>query len=536
MHGLLRNVRFYVLSFSIVFSLLIFLWVKLTVASSSSQIIQLEESYGVLAVCFLYLALLAGPFCYRFKSFPYTSAYLHSRRAIGVSTFYFAFLHTWISFFDQLGGFAGLNFLSNYYIFAIVLGFVALVIFFFLTITSLDKAVKAMHFSNWKLLHRFIYLAGILVLIHIVLLGAHYSDLSNTLPLITFLGLVFLLYLEEPRFYKFIKKVFPQKPVPQLIRSGVVAGLFVSVIFYMYTNVIMPLTSPQATGTSFSVHAAHEAMTQAAMQDMQMGIVSDSPNAKTLPGLDGDRTKRFTVSMISDPINPQPNEDVTIHFQIYDANSGNRVTYFRLLYTQLMHMIVVNSNLTYFKHIHPMQDGQDFAITTQFPKNDMYHLYIQFQPLGGIEQQMAFTIPVGTVPSKLSYSNAAPDNNQTKKFGDYKVSMDTHGPLQALAMTRADQQISLTLTDAETGYPVKNLKPYLGSFGHLTLINEKTFDFIHVHPADSTPPLPDANGGPKVDFLPMGIYSPFKPGIYRAFAEFNPNNTLFTADFTVQLR
>jgi hypothetical protein len=67
------------------------------------------------------------------------------------------------------------------------------------------------------------------------------------------------------------------------------------------------------------------------------------------------------------------------------------------------------------------------------------------------------------------------------------------------------------------------------------MINEKTFDFIHVHPFSLTVPPPGANGGPTIDFLPIGIYGPFKPGVYHAFAEFNPNNELFTADFTVKI-
>jgi len=91
------------------------------------------------------------------------------------------------------------------------------------------------------------------------------------------------------------------------------------------------------------------------------------------------------------------------------------------------------------------------------------------------------------------------------------------------------------IKDAKTGKSVTNLKPYLASFGHLTMINQKTFDFIHVHPYNLTAPPADASGGPTVDFLPIGIYGPFKPGIYRAFAEFNPDNKLFTADFTMKV-
>jgi hypothetical protein len=67
------------------------------------------------------------------------------------------------------------------------------------------------------------------------------------------------------------------------------------------------------------------------------------------------------------------------------------------------------------------------------------------------------------------------------------------------------------------------------------MINTKTFDYIHVHPNDLTVPKPNQNGGPKVEFMPLGLYGPITPGIYRVFGQFNPNNELFTSDFTIKI-
>src|SRR5258708_28105916 len=128
------------------------------------------------------------------------------------------------------------------------------------------------------------------------------------------------------------------------------------------------------------------------------------------------------------------------------------------------------------------------------------------------------------------------DTNLTKVFGSYEVTLNTHGGLKASDMTLGNDMLSFTIKDAKTKQPITNLKPYLASFGHVTMINEKTYDFLHVHPYSVVIPQPNASSGPTVDFLPIGIYGPFKPGIYRAFAEFNPNGKVFTADFTVQVR
>lgn len=528
MRDLLYNIRFYVLSASIILSLAIYLWIVSTISLGISQTAKLVEVYGLLSIIYLYLTLLAGPFCYTFRSFPYREQYLKARRSLGVATFYFAFLHTAISFFGQLGGFAGFGFLDNNYLLAVVIGFIALFIFSLLAITSFDYFVAKLSFPKWKLLHRFVYLAGILVLVHTVMLGTHFSTFSDFIPQLTFLGLVFLLLLEAPRFDKYLRKFIP---IPQFGISFVITAVVMSV---MYFTIISPLISSSTSAVSFDIHSAHKLLAQQALEQQLPQTIGGLDISK-IPGLNGDRNKRYTVSMTTDQTNPQPGQDVTIHFKIYDASTGFPVSFFHILFAKTMHFIIVNSDLTYFSHIHPTENDQGvFSITTQFPKNDQYHLYIEFWPFGGIEQQIGFTLPVGDVPT-MATSKAQPDTDKTKTFGNYAVSVDTHGALLASAMSVGQQTLSFTIKNAKTGKSVTNLKPYLASFGHLTMINKKTFDFIHVHPYSLNVPQANANGGPTVDFLPIGIYGPFKPGVYRMFAEFNPDNHLFTADYTVKI-
>ncbi|HWY80244.1 MAG TPA: ferric reductase-like transmembrane domain-containing protein [Candidatus Sulfotelmatobacter sp.] len=524
MKNLFYNSRFYILTGSIALSLTIYLWIFATVSLGLSRIALLVEAYGLISIVYLYFTLLAGPFCYIFRSFPYREQYLKARRALGVITFYFAFLHTAISYFGQLGGFTGFGFLDNDTLIAVVLGFIALFIFFLLAITSFDYAVTKLSFPKWKLLHRFIYLAGILILAHTVMLGPHFATLSPNLSQITFLALVFLLLLEAARFDKYLAKIIP---IPQFGISFMLTTVISGIIYFSLIN---PLTSSSNNGISFDIHAAHKLLAQQTLQQQKIGGI----DINKIPGLNGDRNKRYTVSISTIPTNPQPNQDVTIHFTVYDASSGFPASYFRILYAKPMHLIIVNSNLTYFSHIHPiMGDNGEFTITTQFPKADRYHLYSEFQPFGGIEQQVGLTLTVGQTPDTFALSKAQPDTDTIKTFNDYAVSVNTHGTLLASAMSVGAQTISFTIKNAHTGKPITTLKPYLASFGHLTMINEKTFDFLHVHPYSITTPPQNANGGPTVDFLPIGIYGPFRPGIYRAFAEFNPDNNLLTTNFTI---
>src|SRR5258708_1943827 len=168
--SLFTNVRFYVLIFSVLLSVGFYLYVRLTIPEGALQIIRLTQYYALSALTYLYLAVLAGPLMYVAKWFPFRAQYLKARRAIGVSAFYFGLLHALLAFFGQLGGFAGLFFLSGNYLLAISLSFTALVILFLMAATSFDAMVTKLTFPKWKLLHRFVYLVIVLILIHALML------------------------------------------------------------------------------------------------------------------------------------------------------------------------------------------------------------------------------------------------------------------------------------------------------------------------------------------------------------------------------
>lgn len=200
-----KNVRFYVLIASGLWSLAIYGWVIHTFPDGTIQTIRLTQLYALTALGYLYTTLLIGPVIFTFRSLPGRGHIFRARRALGVSTFYFAALHAYLAFFKQLGGLAGLGFLSNRSLLAISLSATALVILLLLTLTSFDRMVTKLTFRRWKFLHRFVYLAGVLILIHALLLGTHLSDLSAKIPQGLFVALVFLLFLEARRFDAYLQ-------------------------------------------------------------------------------------------------------------------------------------------------------------------------------------------------------------------------------------------------------------------------------------------------------------------------------------------
>ncbi len=514
---LLRSIRPIILAINSAIVVIIFLITIITIHSQPLVIIRLTQAYALFSLLLLYLTLLPSPLYRAFPTLAYQAVYIRARRALGVSVFFTALLHGSIAFFLSLGGFEGLPFLSPNYLLSVTLSFLALCILLLLTLTAFDYWVKKLG-KRWKMLHRFVYVGGILILIHAFIIGSDFRSFSSPLSVLLLLMIVFLLILESYRFDLFLRNTFPKLPNYSI-------GFIVPIV--VLGIVLVLLYIPNSSIPSLNIHSQHQQIAQDLLTQSQ------SQQQSKIPSLIGDRTKRYTVSFYY-PDQIQPKQDTTLHFKIFDASSGNPVTLFRTLYEKPMHMIIVNSQLNYFTHIHPTQDNDEFWITTQFPADGIYHVYLNFQPFGAIEQQFAFTVPVGTALQINASQNV--DKKFTKTFGTYQVTMSPAKKLQTQALTLGDQKISFTIRNATTQKPITNLKPYLAAFGHLVMINKKTYDYIHVHPTLVLPPPPNSNGGPTVEFLPIGLYGPLQPGIYRVFAQFNPDNKLFTADFTVELK
>ena len=197
---LLRNSRFWILTGGIVLSVDIAGALQLYIPAGSLQIIRIGQVYGFISLILVYLAILASPLTKAYPGMRGKDFYLHARRAIGVLAFYYAALHTYLTFFRQLGGFAGVRYYDHRYTLALLTGLVTLAVLFVMAATSLDWAVKTMGFKNWKLLHRLVYLASLCLLVHIALIGPHYGSVGLVSTL-TGVGVLLLLWLEGLRIY-----------------------------------------------------------------------------------------------------------------------------------------------------------------------------------------------------------------------------------------------------------------------------------------------------------------------------------------------
>lgn len=502
MRDLLTNIRFKILLFSFFFSILVFFYVKSTVPSGTIQTIKLTQIYALTAVFFLYITLLATPLTKYFQFLPYRGEYIKARRALGISVFYFGILHSYLAFFKQLGGFAGLGFLSDKYLLAISLSFGGLLIFTIMALTATDKAIERMGFRIWKAVHRLIYLAGFLILTHALMLGTHFVNLSASIPKIFFVSLAFLLVLEAKRLDDWTHEKYKFSPNFGFIVVLVFAGS----VYFLLTNVFA--TNKSLSG-SLGIHSQHILQ---ATKDAQSGI-------------------RLSVSM--SPENTSvANKKVKLQFKVTNATSGELIKDFSINQEKIMHLIIVDENLDFFDHVHPELKDGIFSTTYEFPKTGKYRLYSDFMPKGMSEQYFAFQFKVGDPLNTIS------KNSDTLKFEDtvenIKASITLPKDFNAKKVGAGGSIIGFKLED-ESGGEVKNIEPYLGAFGHLVMIRQNSYEYIHVHPKQKNEPYEGQTAGPVVEFSPLSIYGGVKPGIYKLFAQFKIDGKNYVFDYLVKL-
>ena len=157
------------------------------------------RSTGSLAILMLHIILMIGPLCRIDNRF---LPLLYNRRHLGVIMFFIALVHGGFSLL-QFHYFGDINpilsvFVTNTHYDNLMrfpfqaLGFVALIIFFLMAATSHDFWLHNLTPRIWKALHMMVYLAYVLVVMH-VMLGV--VQLESSSWLISLLGLGMLLII-----------------------------------------------------------------------------------------------------------------------------------------------------------------------------------------------------------------------------------------------------------------------------------------------------------------------------------------------------
>src|SRR6266496_4663227 len=172
----LRGIRLYIACVVVLLTLEVVWWAVVSYDDNRLRALRIEEVYGWLSLGMLTLALGIGPALKLFPHIPGAMIIRDARRMVGIGAAWCAALHTVISY-DALFHLENPLSLATPYQQSFVAGMGALIILLAMAFTSFDKAFHKMG-KWWFRLHRLIYAAVIIILLHTFMIGSH----ATTLP------------------------------------------------------------------------------------------------------------------------------------------------------------------------------------------------------------------------------------------------------------------------------------------------------------------------------------------------------------------
>lgn len=201
------TLKYGIIALGVLYSLALYAY-TFSIPSSYSRPLFLTEWYGFTSLSFLYFTLLVGPLYRTFPTLPLRALAFRSLSAAGILALYFALLHSTVGFFELFLGFAGLPYLTLTQLSGMLAGLTALLVVALLGGTSFEYFMKTMG-PWWKRLHRFAYLGGVAIVIHMLIAGMHFMSLMNWVALLWTLLLIVLLALHAYNVKSLLHRTFP---------------------------------------------------------------------------------------------------------------------------------------------------------------------------------------------------------------------------------------------------------------------------------------------------------------------------------------
>ncbi|MFQ6325756.1 hypothetical protein ACLMAL_06400 [Nocardia sp. CWNU-33] len=225
----------------------------------------------------------------------------------------------------------------------------------------------------------------------------------------------------------------------------------------------------------------------------------------------------YAISDVTAPA--EPNQAGSLQFRITGPD-GAPVTRFTTQHDKKLHLIVVRSDTTGYRHLHPtMDDAGTWSIEWSWAAPGTYRIFADFVPEtsgagpGDLVLSRTVTVSGAAVPQPL------PPPTRRATVDGYQVTL-------AGDLGTAGSELRFTI--ARDGLPVSDLEPYLGAYAHLVALRAGDLAYLHVHPQGEVGRTP---AGPEVSFHAQAPSA----GAYRLYLDFAHGRSVHTAEFTVEV-
>jgi len=210
------------------------------------------------------------------------------------------------------------------------------------------------------------------------------------------------------------------------------------------------------------------------------------------------------------PTSPLAGDGGTFQFRIADPD-GRPATRFTPIHERLLHLIVVNQEMSVYHHVHPTlaADGTWSVELPTLPAGS-YRAIADFQTKGGPHLALGADLAVAG-----TYTPQPIDQPTWSASVDgYRVDMTAQG--------HKGGEVTVAMAISHDGRPVADLEPYLGANGHLVALRAGDLAYVHVHPLDETTPAGTVVFDAVFDAA----------GRYGLFLDFKHHGVVHTAHFT----
>lgn len=186
----------------------------------------------------------------------------------------------------------------------------------------------------------------------------------------------------------------------------------------------------------------------------------------------GDLNRVEIVAEVQGPVNAGT---IPFSFELNDKKTHTIIGEQDLVetHTKKLHVIVYDSSLNEFNHVHPTFNGKTWTAELNLPVNGKYFFWAQ----GALKDGTEFSTYLKT---EVQGGNA---EIPVKPLGD-KRSATVNGTALTLANGKvtAGKMAMVNFEITRTDGQAPELTPYLGAFAHVIAVSPEGTDLIHVHP------------------------------------------------------
>jgi hypothetical protein len=176
----------------------------------------------------------------------------------------------------------------------------------------------------------------------------------------------------------------------------------------------------------------------------------------------------------------------------------------KVAHERKMHILFVRNDLRSFQHLHPVYEKGRWRATASVSQPGPYTIFIDVEPVREPPLVLRAQIQLGEgIVTRLP----DPDLHFSVESLPYRAE------LIMSEFPRAGETNTLSYRLTKDGKPLKDLKPYLGAFGHAIILGHDSPDaFLHTHPLTTKKPSDGVVG--------FDVVFP-RQGRYTIFAEFD---------------